>query len=203
MPMPTCLVCALVFSDPAPLASLGDPERRRNLRLRNHKRTGNNQRANEPSGEGSPIMIQCSRARRAGRVLISTPQRVRTGENAEEIVLPRGKRGEIATLDGLRSPDRRETQVERAVFERIVVVGERSAQVSRKRISRERVVACTLHRNAASMTVSLRCGCEPRARGLPMSSRREERKHPDEQERNDSHFRNHPLCLARSVGDHS
>jgi hypothetical protein len=118
-------------------------------------------------------------------------------------VLQRGKRGEIATLDSLRSPDRRETQVERAVFERIVVVRERSAQVSRKRITRERVVACTLHRNAASMTVSLRCGREPRAKGLPLSSRWEEKKRPDEQERNDSHFRNHPLCLARSVGDHS
>ena len=104
-------------------------------------------------------------------------------------------------LDSLRSPDRRETQVERAVFERIVVVGERSAQVSRKRITRERVVACTLHRNAASMTVSLRCRRELRTNGLPMSSRWEERKRPDEQERNDSHFRNHPLCLARSVGD--
>jgi hypothetical protein len=114
--------------------------------------------------------------------LISAPQRVRAGGNAKEIVLQRGKRGEIASLGSLRSPSRRETQVERAVLERIVVVGERSAQVSRVGIARERLVACTLHRNAASMTVSLRCRPEPRAKGLAMSSRWEERKRPDEQE---------------------
>ena len=91
-------------------------------------------------------------------------------------MLQRGKRGEIAALDSLRSPNRRESQVERAVLKRIVVFGDRSAQVSRGPITGERVVVCTLQRKGGGMSVRLRRSRKSPAEDLPMSARREEGK---------------------------